>query len=105
MTKKELIEKINEKTEERGGIAILKTHLNQVLESLPSVAAEALAKGGTFEIPGVVRLSVAERPARTGRNPRTGETIQIPAKRVVKAKVPKGLEESVGYYETVEGKA
>ena len=45
----------------------------------------------TVEIPGIVRLKMADRAARTGRNPQTGEPLAIPARRVVKATVVKTL--------------
>jgi DNA-binding protein HU-beta len=48
-----------------------------------------------FTIPGLGKLVLVQRKARVGRNPATGETIQIPAKKVVKFKVAKAAKDSV----------
>lgn len=60
-------------------------------EELARLAEQELKRAGEFELPGVVKLVLRERAARTGRNPATGQPIQIPAKTVVKARVPGGL--------------
>jgi DNA-binding protein HU-beta len=49
----------------------------------------------TFTIPGLGKLVLVDRKARVGRNPATGETIQIPAKRVVKFRVAKQAKEAI----------
>jgi DNA-binding protein HU-beta len=49
----------------------------------------------TFTLPGVGKLVLVNRKARTGRNPATGETIQIPAKRVVKFRVAKAAKDAI----------
>ena len=49
----------------------------------------------SFTFPGVGKLVLVQRKARTGRNPKTGETIQIPAKVVVKFRVAKACKEAV----------
>jgi DNA-binding protein HU-beta len=48
-----------------------------------------------FTFPGIGKLVLVERKARMGRNPKTGEAIQIPAKTVVKFRVAKACKESV----------
>tara|TARA_B000000441_G_C21559988_1_gene242358 strand:- start:225 stop:500 length:276 start_codon:yes stop_codon:yes gene_type:complete len=55
----------------------------------------ALSSGGEVRIVGFGTFSVANRKATTGRNPRTGEAIQIPASKQPKFKAGKGLKESV----------
>jgi len=52
----------------------------------------ALSKGEKVTIPGFGTFSVAERPARTGRNPRTNEPIDIPSKKIAKFKPGKGFD-------------
>jgi DNA-binding protein HU-beta len=52
------------------------------------------AKNG-FTIPGLGKLVLVNRKARMGRNPATGQAIQIPAKRVLKFRVAKAAKESV----------
>ena len=52
------------------------------------------AKAG-FTIPGIGKLVVVDRKARQGRNPATGETIQIPAKKVLKFRVAKAAKDAI----------
>ena len=59
-----------------------------------SVAAE-LSGGGEVRLVGFGTFSVADRRASTGRNPRTGESIQIPASKQPKFKAGKALKESL----------
>ena len=49
----------------------------------------------TFTLPGLGKLVLVNRKARTGRNPATGETIQIKAKRVVKFRVAKAAKDAI----------
>lgn len=49
----------------------------------------------SFTLPGIGKLVLVDRKARMGRNPKTGETIQIPAKTVVKFRVAKACKEAV----------
>ncbi|MBT3556543.1 MAG: HU family DNA-binding protein [Rhodospirillales bacterium] len=55
----------------------------------------SLSGGGEVRLVGFGTFSVADRKATTGRNPRTGEAIQIPASKQPKFKAGKGLKESV----------
>ena len=50
-----------------------------VLDALFSTVSDAVAKGTKVSIPGWISFETATTAARTGRNPRTGETIEIPA--------------------------
>lgn len=62
--------------------------VKSVMQAEFDVTAEALGTGtGVPAVNGGLRLWPTERAARTGRNPRTGETIAIPVRRMVKAKV------------------
>jgi DNA-binding protein HU-beta len=56
-----------------------KTVADSVLSSFTDVLLEAVAKGDKVSIPGILSVERVERAARTGRNPSTGETIEIPA--------------------------
>jgi DNA-binding protein HU-beta len=49
----------------------------------------------TFTLPGVGKLVLVNRKARMGRNPKTGETIKIPAKKVVKFRVAKAAKDAI----------
>ena len=49
----------------------------------------------SFTLPGIGKLVLSHRKARTGRNPQTGEPIKIPAKKVVKFRVAKAAKDSI----------
>ena len=66
-----------------------------ILDHLASTAIAEVKKNGVFVLPGIGRLVRVDRKARTGRNPATGETIKIPAKKVVKFRVAKAAKDSI----------
>ena len=65
------------------------------LETLAETAVKETKKNGVFVIPGLGRLVKAERKARMGRNPQTGEPIKIKAKTVVKFRVAKSVKDTI----------
>ena len=65
------------------------------LELLAETAVKETKKNGEFTIPGIGKLVKAERKARLGRNPQTGETIKIKAKTVVKFRVAKVAKDTI----------
>ncbi len=65
------------------------------VESLAQLAVRETKKNGVFVLPGIGRLVRAERKARTGRNPATGEAIKIPAKKVVKFRLAKSVKDAI----------
>jgi DNA-binding protein HU-beta len=67
----------------------------QFLDSLTDIAYRETKKNGEFTVPGIGKLVKAHRNARKGRNPATGETINIKAKTVVKFRVAKAAKDSV----------
>lgn len=73
--------------------AIHKKLAVSILEELAALAYKE-AKNG-FTLPGLGKLVLVQRKARKGRNPQTGETIKIPAKKVVKFRVAKACKDSV----------
>ncbi|MGB9598274.1 MAG: HU family DNA-binding protein [Minisyncoccales bacterium] len=87
--KKELIESISQKNE------LPKAQAGRVLETLVEEIKSALKSGKKVNLMGLGILRVAERKARMGRNPKTGETIQIPAKKAVKFRASKELKQAV----------
>jgi DNA-binding protein HU-beta len=90
MTKIELIEDIAEAT------GLPQKAVGDVLEALGEMARAKLANAGDkVPLPGIGKLKLAQRPARQGRNPATGETVEIPAERVVKLAVAKELKDAV----------
>ena len=70
-----------------------KKQVRAFLDDLADLAYQEAPNG--FTIPGIGKLVLVNRAARMGRNPATGETIQIPAKKVVKFRVAKACKESV----------
>jgi len=65
----------------------------QILEHLAALAYQHAKH--TFTLPGIGKLVLVNRKARTGRNPATGEPIEIPAKRVVKFRVAKACKDAI----------
>jgi DNA-binding protein HU-beta len=72
---------------------ISKKQAAQFLEVLAATAYKH-AKN-SFTLPGIGKLVLVNRKARQGRNPATGETIQIPAKKVVKFRVAKAAKDAI----------
>ena len=89
MNKPELIAKIVDKTE------LDKKQAAAILEATITVITEALKTGEKISLPGFGTFEVRERAARQSRNPRTGETVEVAAKRVPAFKPGKGLKEAV----------
>ncbi len=89
MTKDELVEKI------AGDAAISKKDAATALQAVTSGITGALASGNSVALVGFGTFSVTDRAARAGRNPRTGETIQIAASKGVKFKPGKSLKDAV----------
>ena len=86
-TKSQIIAALAEKAD------TTKAQAKVLLEELVNLSYEG-AKGG-FTIPGLGKLILINRKARTGRNPATGATIQIPAKKVLKFRVAKQAKDAV----------
>ena len=72
---------------------ISKKTASEILDHLADLAYKN-AKN-SFTLPGIGKLVLVNRKARTGRNPATGETIQIPAKKVVKFRVAKAAKDAI----------
>ncbi|MCC7124963.1 MAG: HU family DNA-binding protein [Acidobacteria bacterium] len=72
-----------------------RTQARDFFDELSLLCEKELKRTGEFVLPGMVKLVVQKRKARTGRNPATGEPIKIAAKTVVKARIIKQLKDSV----------
>ena len=72
---------------------ITKKQAGAAIESLVGLAYKN-AKNG-FTVPGLGKFVLVNRPARQGRNPATGQTILIPAKRVLKFRVAKACKDAI----------
>ena len=89
MNKGDLIEKVAKEC------GLSKTASDQVLNSILNAITGAVTAGDKVTLIGFGTFSVSARPARDGRNPQTGETIQIPAKKIVKFKAGSKLSDAV----------
>ena len=74
---------------------ITKEDAEKAVKAVFSVLSKTLADGDSLTIPSFGTFSTGDRAARTGRNPSTGAEIQIPAAKVAKFKVGKGLKDAV----------
>jgi DNA-binding protein HU-beta len=89
MNKAELIDKVS-------GVAELnKASAARAVEAVLDAIAASLKNGDQVTLSGFGTFSVTARAARAGRNPRTGETINIPASKNPKFKAGKGLKDAV----------
>src|ERR1700712_1428872 len=66
-----------------------------VIDHLGSLAISEVRKNGVFVLPGIGRLVRVDRKARLGRDPATGESIQIPAQKGVKFGVAKAAKDAI----------
>ncbi|OGK78266.1 MAG: DNA-binding protein [Candidatus Rokubacteria bacterium GWC2_70_16] len=87
MTKSAIVAHLAQKT------SLSKKQVIDVMDQLATLATKE-AKN-VFIVPGFGRLVLANRKARMGRNPQTGEPLKIPAKRVVKFRLAKSLKDAV----------
>jgi DNA-binding protein HU-beta len=85
MNKADLIEAIAK------DVDLSKADAGKALDSLTKRITQSLKKGENVTLVGFGTFSVTKRKARTGRNPQTGETIKIKAKKVAKFKAGKDL--------------
>ncbi|MEK7586319.1 MAG: HU family DNA-binding protein [Patescibacteria group bacterium] len=72
-----------------------KTMAEQAVDTMVEAIISSLKKGGEVSIAGLGIFSTKNRAARTARNPRTGEAIQVKAMRVPKFRASKGLKDAV----------
>jgi DNA-binding protein HU-beta len=73
-----------------------KKTMNAIMEDLIAHLVKNLKKGNRVRMAGLGILQVRKRAARMGRNPATGETIKIPAKKKIAFRAAKELKEAVG---------
>jgi DNA-binding protein HU-beta len=99
MTQKELVKavatSVNAEYKKAGKNTITETNVSDVIGTFADVTKDAVAKGDKIQIAGFGSFEASVRPARTGRNPSTGETIKIEAKTVAKFKPAKAFKELI----------
>ena len=89
MTQSDVINHFADKT------GLKRSQVKEFFEELANLAGNEVKSNGEFVLPGFGKLVRSERKAREGRNPATGETIQIPAKTTLKFRVGKGMKDSI----------
>jgi DNA-binding protein HU-beta len=89
MNKNDLIDAVAERT------SLAKSDAARAVEAVLGAVTESLQKGDAVTLSGFGTFAVKTRAARTGRNPRTGEAIQISASKVPGFKAGKGLKDAV----------
>ena len=88
-TKKELIDALAERTQQP------KTVTEAFVDALGEAVQAALAQGNEVVLPGLGKLTVKAKAAKAGRNPKTGEAITIPARKVPAFSAAKALKDVV----------
>ena len=89
MNKTELIAAVSEKT------SVSKKDCEKTISAMLDQVAESLAQGDKVQIVGFGSFEVKERQARTGRNPKTGEAVEIAASKAPVFKAGKALKDAV----------
>jgi DNA-binding protein HU-beta len=89
MTKSQIMTALAEKT------GLSKKEVVDFMEALTELAYNETKGSGEFTLPGLGKMVKKHREARMGRNPATGETIQIPAKTVLKFRVAKAAKDAI----------
>ncbi len=89
ITKRELAESISQKLDKQ------QINTKQIIQLFLDLCIEELAKGNRLEFRDFGILTIVERASRTGRNPKTGVTVDVPQKRVVRFKPGRLLKEKV----------
>lgn len=89
MKKAEFVAKIAEKS------GLTRKQAEMAVAAFTQTVAEALKEGDKVQLTGFGTFEVKERPARSGRNPATGETIEIAASKAPVFKAGKGLKEEI----------
>jgi DNA-binding protein HU-beta len=89
LTKSQILEAMANQT------GMSKKDVGNFMDKFTDLALTEVKKNGEFVVPGIGKLVKVQRSARVGRNPATGESINIPAKTVVKFRVAKAAKEAV----------
>ena len=89
MTQSEILNHFAEKT------GLKRAQVKDFFDQLADLASNEVKNNGEFALPGFGKLVLSERKAREGRNPQTGETIQIPAKTTLKFRLGKSIKDTV----------
>jgi DNA-binding protein HU-beta len=87
MSKSQIVEHLAEKAD------ISKKQVTLILDEIAKLSYKEA--NNSFTLPGIGKIVLVQRKARTGRNPQTGQSIKIPAKKVVKFRVAKAAKDAI----------
>jgi len=80
-------------------VALMKTRniedAETIYDTIMGIIEETLIKGEEVSLNGIGKLKIKDKPAHIGHNPKTGESVPVPAKRVIKFSVAKALKEAL----------
>ena len=89
MTRKELVRAVADRT------GMNPADADRTVKAMLAALAEALGRGDAVQLPGFGTFETRDRPARTGRDPRTGRPVDVPAKRAVRFRAGVALRRAV----------
>ena len=89
LTKGQIVSHFSEKFE------LSKNVVSTIIDEMSALAIEETKRTGSFVLPNIGKVVLAERKARVGWNPATGQQIEIPAKTVVKIRIAKAFKEAI----------
>jgi DNA-binding protein HU-beta len=92
LTKAQFVESLKDSLPD---VFTTKASAEKTFDAFCNIMAKGISSGEGVRLPNVGSFTVAERSARTGRNPQTGQSINIPAKKVVKFSAAKTLKEDL----------
>lgn len=95
ITKKDFIKALTEELKEKEDLRVTQKDLNTVITTMIEMITNAVANGDAVKFPEFVTFTSQEVAARTARNPRTGESVDVPAHNRVKVKISKVFKEKV----------
>lgn len=90
ITKRDIAERVAQKTGQA------QSHVKQALQSFFEEMVGELVQGNRLEFRNFGVFEVVKRKPRTGRNPRTGERVAVPAKKVINFRMGKDMKEKIG---------
>ena len=76
-------------------LELTRAQVKELIDEMAALATREVQRNGEFALPGFGKLVLSKRKAREGRNPQTGETIQIAAKTALKFRLGKAMKDSV----------
>lgn len=93
--KKQMVEAILAGLDPADAATLSKVRVGQVLDAMVVATERSLKDHGKALVPGIGSMTVSLRPAKTMKNPRTGEPVEVPARNAVKVSLRKNIKDAV----------